>query len=241
MIIQLTAMVGGGMRRVEVWSGAFGFLLKVAGGGEVCILPDGGAILSVDSRREITRLDHDILLGPALVLALALRSVWSLHCSAAMYKDCLMVFMGESGEGKSTLAEFLSDSQTGDWIRITDDILPISVETGVDAWPRFPQLKLPSRTWFQPSIPERIRVNRVFLLKRAAEDDVPGLQLRPRGKAVQSLISHTAGARLFDQQLLAAHMSFVKRVAEIVPVYELTVPRRITALEDVKNLLVETC
>lgn len=238
---QVTGMVGGEMRRVEVWSGAFGFLLKVAGGGDVCILPDGRAILPVDDSGEVTALDREILIGPALVLALALRGVWSLHASAAMFRDCLVVFLGESGQGKSTLASYLSDPGGGDWSRVADDILPMTVHSRVDAWPHFPQLKVSPDSQPGPALPEQIPVSRICLLKNAEGGESAGLRLLERGRAVQVLVGQTAGARLFDQRLLAGHLAFASEVARLVPVYEMTYPRRPAALADVKKILETPC
>ncbi len=203
---QVTGLVGGEMRRVELWSGAFGFLLKVAGGGDVCIHPDGGAITSVDGSREVTSLDREILIGPALVLALALRGVWSLHASAAMFGDCLVVFLGESGQGKSTLASYLAGSAGGEWRWVADDILPVTARSRVDAWPRFPQLKVSPDSQPGAFLPESIPVGRICLMKDAVEEQSPALDLLPPGRAVQVLAGHTAGARLFDQHLLASHL-----------------------------------
>jgi hypothetical protein len=238
---QATGVVGGEMRRVEVWSGAFGFLLKVAGGGEVCILPDGGAITSVDDSKEVTSLDREIFLGPALVLALALRGVWSLHASASMFRDFLLVFLGESGQGKSTLASYLAGAGGGEWSWVADDILPVTARSRVEAWPHFPQLKV--SPIYQPghSLPEQIPVSRFFLMKNSVGGQPPALKLLSRGRAVQVLAGHTAGARLFDQRLLAGHLAFAAEVAHLVPVYEMTYPRHFAALEDVKELLETPC
>ncbi len=241
LISQVTGLVGNEMRRVEVWSGAFGYLLKVAGGGDVCISPGGDSILRVDGTVETTSLDRDILLGPALVLALALRGVWSLHASASMFRDHLVMFLGKSGQGKSTLASYLAGSGGGDWRWVADDILPVTVHTGVDALPHFPQLKVSVESQPGYSLPEKVPVGRICLIRETIGDQQPGLQLLPRGKAVQVLAGHTAGARLFDQRLLAAHLAFAAEAARLVPVYELTYPRRFSALEEVRKILETPC
>ena len=238
---QVTGMVGGEMRRVEVWSGAFGFLLKVAGGGDVCIPLDGRAILPVDDSRKVTALDREILIGPALVLALALRGVWSLHASAAMFRDCLVVFLGESGQGKSTLASYLSDPGDGEWSRVADDILPMTVHSRVDAWPHFPQLKVSPDAQPGPALPEQIPVDRICLMMNAEGGQSAGLQLLERGRAVQVLVGHTAGARLFDPRLLAGHLAFASEVVQRIPVYGMIYPRRLAALADVKKILETPC
>ena len=66
----------------------------------------------------------EALLGPPLVLALALRDTWCLHASAVEYGGRVIAFLGESGAGKSTLAAYLA-GQPG-VRRVADDILPVA-------------------------------------------------------------------------------------------------------------------
>ncbi len=239
---RVTGLVGGEMRGVEVWTGASGALLKVNGGGDVHILSDGRQIIYASDSMELTALDRDILAGPALVLALALRGgTWCLHASAAMFRDCLVVFLGESGQGKSTLAAYLSETGGG-WLRVADDILPVTaLPSRVEAWPRFPQLKLPVESRSGQGLPEHIPVSRICLLTNDDERHAPQLQLLARGKAAQILIGHTAGTRLFDPRLLAEHLAFASEAARLVPVYALTYPRRWDALAKVKEILEASC
>lgn len=239
---QVTGLVGGAMRGVEVWTGDLGTLLKVDGGGDICILPGGREVLRVDESMEMTALDRDILLGPALVLALALcGGKWCLHASAAMFRESLFVFLGESGQGKSTLAAYLSDTGQG-WIRVADDILPVTAQPSrVEAWPRFPQLKLPAESQSGQSLPERIPVNRIGLLTNVEERGAPALQLLAPAKAAQIFLGHTAAARLFDPRLLVEHLTFASEAARLVPVYALKCPRKIESLVAVRELLESSC
>lgn len=240
-VSRVTGLVGGKMRRVEVLSGAFGFLLKVAGGGEVCISPDGDSIIRLDVTSEPTALEVEIILGPALVFALALRGVWCLHASAAVFGECLMVFLGESGQGKSTLASHLARQGSGQWRLVADDILPVAVDSSLLAFPHFPQLKVLSDSQPGHSLPGQMQVGRICLLKDPQGEQGPGLQLLKRSQAVRVLAAHTAGARLFDQRLLANHLAFVSRAVQAVPVYELVYPRRQAALAEVKRILETAC
>ncbi len=239
---QAVGFVGGETRTVQVWKGDSGTLLKVDGGGDVCILTGGRQIIRVDDASKMTALDREILAGPALVLALAQNSrTWCLHASAAMFRNSLMVFLGESGRGKSTLAAYLSDAG-GEWLRVVDDILPVTAHSsGVEAWPRFPQLKMPGASCLAPRLPESIPVGRICLLADVEETRVPELQLISHVKAAQILIGHTAGARLFDPRLLADHLAFASEAARFVPIYALAYPRRWDALAGVKGLLEALC
>jgi hypothetical protein len=56
-------------------------------------------------------------------------------------------------------------------------------------------------------------------------------------EAMQSLLAHTAGTRMFMPELLATHLSFCAGVARQVSGYRLKYPHRKDALALVKDLL----
>lgn len=235
---QTVGWLGGEHREVESWTAPPGTLLKVAGGSVFYIAPRGLAIMRVNNSKDMTDLDREILVGPALVLALALRGTWCLHASAVRMGDTTVAFLGDSGQGKSTLASSLVDMNSPDWNLVADDILPVTMDsTGVQVWPRFPQLKLSLDAQPGLDLPEHLPLNRVCVLTQADKDDRPELQLLPQGKAVQVLLSHTAGARLFDPALLAGHLVFCGEVPGQIPVYRLAYPHRRNALLEIKDLL----
>jgi hypothetical protein len=234
---QTVGWVGGAQRLVEVSDTSHGFVMEVdGGGGEFQISPAGDMIGKMDLSHEYTLLDRQIICGPALVLALALRGIWSLHASAALYKGTLIVFLGESGQGKSTLVGFLS--QSPGWRLVADDILPATSDpSGVYAWSHFPQLKLSSASQPGPHLPESLLLNKIFLLLPAGKEVTPAVQLFSPGEAVKTLLAHTAGTRLFNQGLLAQHLEFCSQVASQVPVYQLIYPHGMQMLPEVKQLL----
>jgi hypothetical protein len=238
--------VGGEQCEVETWSAAPGFLLKVAGGSDFYISQGGDSIVQMDhagnAPAALVRLNREILLGPALVLALALRGTWCLHASAVIFKEKLIVFLGESGQGKSTLAAYLTASKDVDWRLVADDILPVTMSSGrVDAWPQFPQLKLSMEAQPGPGLPEILPINRICVLMYADSDEMPELQLIPPSQSIQILLGHTAGTRLFEPALLAEHLTFCARVAEQIPVYKLGYPHRKDTLPKVRELLENLC
>lgn len=236
---QTVGWVGSAQRQVEVYNTSRGMLLKVAGGGEFFITPHGETISKVDPQEELSQLDREIITGPALVLALALRGVWSLHASAAMYNDKVIVFLGESRQGKSTLVASLAEAG---WQLVSDDILPVTGDpSGMQAWPRFPQLKLPPGSQPGPHLPEQLPLGKICLLLPAGKDDTPAVQLLPPGEAVKALLAHTAGARLFEPDLLSRHLEFCARSAAQVPAYRLAYPHRRDALPIIKNYLESLC
>ena len=247
-------LVGGAQREVETWSALPGILLKVAGGSAFYITPGGRDIVRMDAPRDITeqgnhalpsfltQLDREILLGPALVLALALRGTWCLHASAVIFKNHLIVFLGESGQGKSTLAAYLAAVNRTGWRLVADDILPVTTSSGrVDAWPRFPQLKLPMEAQPGLGLPEKIPLNKICVLMYAEMDKMPELKLLTPGQSIQILLRHTAGTRLFEPALLAEHLTFCARVVEQIPLYQLIYPHREDTLQKVRELLESLC
>ena len=102
LISRLTGWVASAQRQVEAWLAPPGILLKVAGGRDFYIGPGVRAILSAGpspSGAGLDEMEREILLGPALVLALALRGRWCLHASALLCHNNLVLFLGESGRG----------------------------------------------------------------------------------------------------------------------------------------------
>jgi hypothetical protein len=243
LVSRTEGWVAEALRLVETWSAPEGLLMEVTGGRDFYIRSDGKEILWASqgqAGRILNETDRQILLGPVLVLALALRGTWSLHASAALFKENLIVFLGESGQGKSTLAASLANETN--WRLVADDILPVSLGLGrVTAWPRFPQLKLPVQAQPGPGMPENLPINKVCVLMEAGLDEVPALQRQPAGQSVQAFLGHTAGTRLFSPELLAKHLAFCSLAAGQVPVYGLAYPRRREVLPKVKELLESLC
>jgi hypothetical protein len=230
-------------RMVETWSAGQGFEVRIDGCSDFGISLDGKEIRCAKQERageELSETDRQILLGPVLVLALALRGTWSMHASAAIFKDKLVLFLGESGQGKSTLAGYLAGETN--WRLAADDILPVTIgSNGVLAWPRFPQLKLPIQAQPGPGLPEHLTISQVCVLSDAGADERPALQRLSTSQAVQVYLGHTAGTRLFTPDLLRKHLTFCSRVAEQVPVYRLNYPHRWETLPLVRELLESIC
>ena len=243
LVSLLNGWVAFAWRDVQVWSTRFGFLVRVEGGRDFYIRSDGNEIHWAGDDQSGTGLsetERQILLGPVIVLALALRGVLSLHASAAMFRGKLVLFLGESGQGKSTLAAYLSE-QAG-WRLAADDILPVTQGVGgLTAWPHFPQLKLPLE--YQPGLglPEQISIHAVVKLTDADSDGKPDLKVMPASQAVQAYLGHTAGTRLFGPRLLAGHLAFCATAAGQTPTYRLVYPHRRETLPQAREILESLC
>jgi hypothetical protein len=235
LISRVEGWVANAQRVVEVYGSKSGFLLKAAGCGEYFVTPHGEAIGKSDWQSDLRQIDREILLGPVIVLALALRNIWSLHASAVMVNENVIVFLGESGMGKSTLAAYLSKQSI--WRLVADDILPVKDENGLQVLPHFPQLKLPSTQQPGIGLPEKLPLKTVCVLDSAKVDELPKLQKMTAMQTVQALLGHIAGTRMFSAELLAKHLQFSTQAAAQITTYKLTYPHRREALPLVKELL----
>ncbi len=244
-----TGWVGGFEREVEVRTVPTGLLVALDGlcwqlissAGRIDrVGPDGELLDDRDPSPPWSDDDRELLLGPGLVLALALQGTWCLHASAAVREGQAVAFLGESGVGKSTLAAHLGGSLQSGWHLVADDILPVTAgEGGAFAWPRFPQRKLPADAQPGAALPERLPLAAICDLVPAAPEAAPAAERLPEAAAATALLRQTAGARLFDAALLEAHLAFAAELAARVPVYRLAVPRRLEALGEVRRCVEE--
>lgn len=236
---QTIGWVAGKLRLVRIYEFSNGTILEIEDGGKFFITSDGQTIGKMDIQGEMAQLDYEVMAGSVFTLALAMRGVWSLHASAAIYKGRLVVILGESGKGKSTLAGYLGE--TG-WQRVADDILPVaSRDDSLLAFPHYPQLKISSESqpWLQ--LPEQIPVQSICLLMPVNPDDSPALGTMSPGDFVKVMLAHTAGTRLLSPDLLKDHLAFCTRAALQIPTYRLSYPHRKEVLPQVRELLEEIC
>ncbi len=184
------------------------------------------------------------LLGPGLLLALALKGTFAFHASAAAFAGRAAVFLGDSGAGKSTLAAALDRRGAVGWTRLADDVLPVTLAaTGrIDALPAYPQLKLAPREQYVADgrRPERLPVAAVYLLEEpgagadhdGGADAVTLMPASPRD-ALLALTAHTMAVRLFAPSLAARHFAFCASAVGVLPVKRLRYPRQIALLDAV--------
>jgi hypothetical protein len=229
--------IAGAERRIEVDRFTDGFRLRVDGVGDFIVSSAGDYIAKNDDpQKELTQLDRETILGPVIVFALALRGVWALHSSAVMINDQVVAFVGESGRGKSTLAAYLSGC---DGMRsVADDILPLQIEKDqLIALPHFPQLKISmdKQSWI--GLPESLPLQKIVLLESVEPNAEPALRKLNSREAMQTLLAHTAGTRMFGADLLAKHFEFCAQAIKPLAVYALSYPHRREALPIVKELL----
>ena len=237
--IKADGWLGDQVSTVLLWWDKKGILLEIPKAGRFWIANAGDTIIRVSSPfiTDNTFMG-EALQGPPLVLALALGGRWCLHASAASFQNKGIVFLGESGNGKSTIAAYLDEAGKPGWQRIADDILPVSLgEGGLTGWTHFPQLKLPAEN--QPSVhlPETILFDHIYLLDPDDSAISPKLKQLSTDETVRVLLGNTAGSRLFTPELLAGHLAFCAQAARHVPGYRLSYAHQRELLPVVKELL----
>lgn len=232
--------IGNRWRDVECRSVANGTQLDVSEVGSFLVSEDGSTLARIgDNQNGDAQSVVETLLGPVLILALALQGTWCLHASAVVFGGRAIAFLGESGSGKSTLAWFLGMEGGPAWRTLADDILPVAPgRGGLDAMPAFPQLKCPPEAQPSRGLPERVPLAAIYSLgdPASAPDRVDIRPLSARS-ATLGLVRHTVAAQLFGQDLLAQHLDFAADAAAHVPMRHLTYPREVRALPAVRDAL----
>ncbi len=228
-------------RAIEAWWGPAGYVLRVRGVGTFLVGAKGDAI-ALNAEGAAVGQDHieEALLGPPVVLALALKGVWCLHASAVHTPDGVLAFLGVSGSGKSTLARYLDGQGPEDWRRVGDDLLPVQSGCACSqALPHFPQLKLPPRAQYALEAPTRLPLAGLFLLDPRPGDDQGPVSVQPvAGRALAAaLVRHTVASRLFAPHLLGLHLQTAAALARHVKGFRLSYSQRLATLPDLGRVI----
>lgn len=209
---------------------------------------DGEHLCSVDLQRKhvhlVGALDFsdtlalEVITGPAMMLQLAYINSYTLHASAVNTPSGTIAFMAESGVGKSTLGKDAGP----DWQQLGDDMLPLRIcpdDSQSGGWQfllqDYPQLKLADAR-----APHKARdqsLQAIFRLLPEATDSVR-LKRLAKTEAMLQLIRHTVAARLFNDAMLREHARFSKRLSATVPVIQVSYPRKLELLPQLRTELV---
>ena len=218
-----------------------GSYLKISGLGNYFVSKDGQNIIQLPPLAHIKISQMaEALIGPCLILGLAFQQTWCLHASAVWMQGKLVIFLGASGYGKSTLASFLDHSLENFSCRYVDDILPVGLSAGyLQAYLHYPQLKIePER---QPALiaPEVLPVSAVYILAPATDQN-QAVVINPlsSSQAMLALIRFTVAARLFNRELLAWQMEFCSRAARNLPVRLLAYPHQLDMLPIIEDSII---
>jgi hypothetical protein len=230
------------------WKEAGTFLVR--GGREILIDSAAG----IDER--VLRL---VVLGPGLGALLYQRGWLTLHASSVDVRGEAVAFMGEKGEGKSTMAAAMCAE--GHHL-LADDITAVQV-TGTDdpsVYPGYPQLKLwpdavaslgedpDSLPRLVPIMQKRTRrvirefavqplpLRRIYVL---GGGDCPEIRSLPPQEALVELIRHTYGRELFRDVETSSHFLRCTSVVNTVPANSLKRPYSLSRLSDLVRLVEE--
>ncbi|MFZ1574237.1 MAG: hypothetical protein WAT36_03155 [Chromatiaceae bacterium] len=234
-----TGWLAGATRRVVSRSGQAAYGLEIADLARFVVAKSGGGIYRAGAAPGgAPAVLEEALLGPPLTFALALQEVWCLHASAVLKGGQAMLFLGASGDGKSTLAAYLNEAAPGGWRRLADDILPCVLAGGLPfARPHFPQLKLSPEERYPSAADEAVPVGAVVVLRPTRKSAEIALEPLVATAAVKALAEQTVAVSLFDRALHGAHLRFVAGLVRAVPVYRMCYPHDYERLGDVARVL----
>jgi hypothetical protein len=191
----------------------------------------------IDAGSYDERLNLEIVTGPAMMLMLANQGIYSLHGGAVKTKSAVAGFIAESGVGKSTL----SAGGGSDWLQLCDDIMPLQryfENAGQQFFLEdYPQLKLPGHIAdLRPA--GRAQVEVVFRLNPEPSDEIKFRRME-KTEAMLQIVRHTVAAKLFNRTMMKDHARFAKRLSTAVPMFELSYPRDMERLTELRLTITE--
>jgi len=233
LVYQGEGSFSGGMKQVCVWESNNVQLLKVGSTNFSLTNLSTGHIRLLSDHQVDQKESAEILLGPPLLALLAKQSIFCLHAGAAETEYGSIIFIGESGRGKSTLSQSVSKL---DWQQLGDDIMPVSFYKGdAQLIPRFPQLKRKHQHMEYLDKP----LAAIFRLLEPSHNHQIEFQAITGSKAVISLARHTAASKVFSEEMLMVNMAFNKKIASTVPIYNISYPRDYARLDDVRAEIIK--
>jgi hypothetical protein len=232
---------------VNHWDGVGTFVIR--DGKEVLINP------APDAQDSLVR---SFLLGPVLAVLLRQRGFLVLHASAVAVDTHVILFMGGSGWGKSTLAAALC--QNG-YRLLSDDVTAIDMTAHhptvipgypqVKLWPDsakaigqdpelLPRLYSGSEKRVCRTLPgfchEPLPLARAYVLSEGSSLQIT--ELEPQAALIE-LVRHSSRVRQLPSEVAPAHLQQCAKLVNSVPLSRLTVPRSFSLLSTVASILAE--
>ncbi|WP_293098695.1 hypothetical protein [Moorena sp. SIOASIH] len=223
-------------------------LFLVQGGNMIMIIPAAEATLS---RIQMA------LVGTVMAILLYQRGLLVLHASVVNINGGAVVFLGNSGEGKSSIAAAL---HTQGYRIITDDVAPVTLNQGTaKVAPSFPQIKLsqevakvlgydqdklgllvpklnkPGYELNQDLTQALLPIRCIYVLVSGLQLSIKPLKLQ---EAVMELSRHSRLNSLFDSEK-ASHLLQCAQLANKCSVYRLQRPRNLALLPELGRLVAE--
>ncbi len=216
-------------------------VLSTASCASVAIARSGGWIWRLDDPVSEDGLLDALVVGPALILALAARGIFCFHASAVSVGGQVRVFLGHSGVGKSTLVADLSACRGHPCTRLADDILPWSCRGGTArALPDYPQLKLAVAAQQVGPAAQPQRFDQIVVLTHESpvRDQVERTMMSVT-EGTLALVRHTVAAKLFWPTLLDRHFDACAMLCERIPVAAVAFERDLSRLDDLRRALID--
>jgi len=180
--------------------------------------------------------DINILLGPALILNLALNKVFCMHASVFTINTTTFILMANSGTGKSTIARYIHNQSIGK--RVGDDIIPLKIkDKGLILLPSFPQLKLSQSQQYQG---QEIGAKTIFLFAEKTNNNT-SLHTIDTFSGMKKLIQHTVATKLFAQAELKNHLDLCHKASQQIKSYLLKYQHSENSLQQLVDLINELC
>lgn len=238
--------------------------LRWPGVAEFLLSPDGGQILSCPSPGVPALSWQTYLLGPVLSFALVKKGIEPLHATVVVVDGKAIGLLGESGQGKSTLAAAFV--QLG-YRLLTDDVLVLRVRhSTVWAYPGLRRIKLfPEQArdllgrtsaaapmnGITPklviplastqSANAAVPLGALYVLQSpnriSNRSTIRLSRLRPRA-ALLELVKHTFNRLLVDSDRLRRQFETASHLAASVPVRKLSYARDLMSLSQLRDALV---
>lgn len=196
-----------------------GLSLEISGIGRIEVSANGNLVRCRSLLPGVSRSQlEEVLLGPPLSLALAGHEVWCLHASAVARHGRAVLFLGDSGRGKSTLARHCGEQEG--IRRVGDDILPCALTQGeAVALPWFPQPKLGPTAQFTDPAGRGLPLAKLIFLAPDSAVGSPSLEGVSPIQAIKLLTQQSVSLSLFGPALRRRHLQFVSGVAARTPAY----------------------
>ena len=176
-------------------------------------------------------LNLEVVIGPALIPLILDAGTICLHAGAVALPAGNVVFVAESGVGKSTLSAHRDER----WAQVADDILPLSKNGFRLCMERYPQLKLPNAlAKAAPNASQEIDL--IVRLSLDKSEEISFHQLSAKDSLLE-IIRHTVAAKLFDESLLSTQLGLAQQIAESVPMVELRHPRELENLTALQRVI----
>ena len=184
---------------------------------------------------KLSTIDINTLLGPVLILNLAMNRVFCLHSSAFIMNNTAYILMANSGTGKSTIARYINEQTAAQ--RIADDILPLKIiNNTLIILPDFPQLKLAHEQQYQG----KDMYHKIVLLFAQKSTEATSIKQIDQLTATKKLINHSVATKLFAHNELENHLHFCHQASQQTSSYQVDYQHSKTSLQQLYKLLQET-